>query len=40
MKLIPMVDFSGILDIGKEEKVKMMKDKLIDGKEIIYSKVL
>ena len=27
--------FQGILDIGKEEEVKMIKDKLIDGKELL-----
>ena len=27
-----MVDFSGILGIGSAEDQKMMKDKLIDGK--------
>ena len=32
IKLIYMVGFSGILDIGKEEGVKMIKDKLVDGK--------
>ena len=30
-----MDGFGGILDIGKEEEVKMMKDKLIDGKELL-----
>ena len=34
MKVILMVGFSGILDTGKGEKVKMMKDKLIGGKEL------
>ena len=35
MKLIHIVDFSGILDIGKEEDLKMIKDKLTDGKELL-----
>ena len=26
---------NGILDIGKEEEVKMMKDRLIDGKTLL-----
>ena len=30
-----MDGFSSILDIGKEEEVKMIKDKLIGGKELI-----
>ena len=30
-----MVGFSGILDIGKEEEVVMIKDKLVDGKELL-----
>ena len=30
-----MVGFSGILDIGKEEDLKIMKDKLVDGKELL-----
>ena len=30
-----MDGFNGILDIGKEEEVKMIKDKLIDGKELL-----
>ena len=30
-----MDGFSGILDIEKEEEVKMIKDKLIDGKELL-----
>ena len=34
MKQILMVGFSGILDIGQAEDLKMMKDKLIDGKEL------
>ena len=34
-QLILMVDFNGILDIGKEEDLKMIKDKLIDGKELL-----
>ena len=29
-----MVGFSGILDIGQVEDRKMMKDKLIDGKNL------
>ena len=28
-----MAGFNGILDIGKEEKVMMIRDKLIEGKE-------
>ena len=35
MKLILMVGFNGILDIGKEEDLKMMRDKLVDGKELL-----
>ena len=34
MKLKLMVRFSGILDTGKEEDLKMIKDKLVDGKEL------
>ena len=30
-----MDGFNGILDIGKEEEVNMMKDKRIDGKELL-----
>ena len=30
-----MVGFSGILDTGKEEDLKMIKDKLVDGKELL-----
>ena len=30
-----MFGFNGILDIGKEEEVMMIKDKLIDGKELL-----
>ena len=30
-----MVDFSGILDTGWVEDLKMMQDKLIDGKKIV-----
>ena len=30
-----MDGFSGILDTEKEEEVKMIKDKLIDGKELL-----
>ena len=29
-----MVGFNGILDIGKEEDLKMIKDRLVDGKEL------
>ena len=32
-KQILMVGFSGILDTGQVEDQRMMKDKLIDGKE-------
>ena len=35
IKLILMVGFSGILHIGEEENLKMIKDKLIDGKELL-----
>ena len=35
MKLILMVGFNGILDIGKEENLKMMKDKLLNGKKLL-----
>ena len=35
MKLILMDSFSGILDIGKEEDLKMIKDRLVDGKELL-----
>ena len=35
MKLIHMAGFNGILDIGKEEYVKMIKGKLVDGKELL-----
>ena len=34
MKQILMVGFSGILQIGQVEDWKMMKDKLIDEKEL------
>ena len=34
MKQILMVGFSGTLDTGCVEDQKMMKDKLIDGKEL------
>ena len=34
MRLILMDGFNGILDIGYEEGLKMMKDKLKDGKEL------
>ena len=30
-----MVGFSGILDIGNEQEVVMIKDKLVDGKELL-----
>ena len=30
-----MGGFSGILDIGKEEDLKMIKDKSVDGKELL-----
>ena len=30
-----MVGFNGILDIGKEKDLKMMRDKLVDGKELL-----
>ena len=30
-----MDGFSGILDIGNEEEVKMIKDKLVYGKELL-----
>ena len=30
-----MDGFSGILDTGKEEELKMTKDKLVDGKELL-----
>ena len=30
-----MVGFSGILDNGKEEGLKMIKDRLVDGKELL-----
>ena len=30
-----MVGFSGILDIGKAEDLKMIEDKLVDGKELL-----
>ena len=35
MKLIHMDGFSDILDIGKEEDLKMVKDKLVDGKKLL-----
>ena len=35
MKLILMVGSTGILDTGKEEEVKMLKDRLADGKELL-----
>ena len=34
MKLIVMVDFSGILGTGQVEYQKIIKDKLIDGKKL------
>ena len=34
MKYTLIVGFSGILDTGQVEDQKMMKDKLIDGKEL------
>ena len=34
-QLIPMVDFNCILDIGKEEDLKMIKGRLVDGKELL-----
>ena len=34
MKQILMVGFSGILGTGQDKDQKMMKDKLIDGKEL------
>ena len=34
MKLTLMVGFSGILDTDYVEDLQMMKDKLIDGKEL------
>ena len=34
MKQILMVSFSSILDTGQKEDIQMMKDKLIDGKEL------
>ena len=30
-----MVGFNGILDIGKEEDLKMIRDKLVDEKELL-----
>ena len=30
-----MVGFNGILDIGKEEDLKMIKDRFVDGKELL-----
>ena len=35
-----MVDFNGILDIGKEEEVVMIKDRLVDGKELLVDLLL
>ena len=40
MKLILMVGFSGILDTGKEEDLKMIKEKLVDGKELSVDSVV
>ena len=34
MKQILIVGFSGVSDIGQVEDLQMMKDKLIDGKEL------
>ena len=34
MKYILIIGFSGILDTGQVGNWKMMKDKLIDGKEL------
>ena len=34
MKLVLMVGFSGTLDSGLVKDLQMMKDKLIDGKEL------
>ena len=34
MKLTLMVGFSDILDTGKEEDLKTIKSKLVDGKEL------
>ena len=30
-----MFGFNGILDSGKEEDLKMIKDRLVDGKEML-----
>ena len=30
-----MVGFNGNLDIGKEEDLRMIKDKLVDGKKLV-----
>ena len=30
-----MVVFNGILDVGKEEDLQMILDKLVDGKELL-----
>ena len=35
-----MDGFNGVLDIGKEEEVKMIKDKLIDGKKFLVDLLL
>ena len=40
MKLILIVGFSGILDTGKEEDLKMIKDKLLDGKKLLVDSVV
>ena len=32
-----MVGFSGILDIGWDDDLQMMKDKLIDGKKLLVN---
>ena len=34
-EMILMVGFSGILDIGKEEEVRIIKDKLEDGTRLL-----
>ena len=35
MKLILMVDFRGILDTGKVEDLKIIRNKLVDGKKLL-----
>ena len=32
-----MVGFNSILDIGKEEDLKMIKDKSVDGKKLLVN---